>query len=47
MTIEFADCTQGLVTYQMTSPNVSGEIPIQRIVGDNQALCESLGAAAQ
>jgi len=44
MTIEFADCTQGLVTYQMTSPNVSGEIPIQRIVGDNEALCQSLAA---
>jgi beta-glucanase (GH16 family) len=44
MTIEFSDCTQGLITYQMTSPNVSGEIPIQRIVGDNVALCESLAA---
>jgi beta-glucanase (GH16 family) len=42
MTIEFADCTQGMVTYEMTSPNVSGEIPIQRIVGDNVALCETL-----
>jgi beta-glucanase (GH16 family) len=42
MTIEFSDCTEGLVTYQMTSPNVSGEIPIQRIVGDNVALCQSL-----
>jgi beta-glucanase (GH16 family) len=44
MTIEFSDCTQGLITYQMTSPNISGEIPIQRIVGDNEALCESLAA---
>ena len=42
MTIEFADCTQGMVTYQMTSPNVSGEIPIQRIVNDNVELCETL-----
>ena len=42
MTIEFADCTQGLVTYQINSPNVSGEIPIQRITDDNVTLCESL-----
>jgi hypothetical protein len=42
MTIEFADCTEGLVTYEISSPNVSGEIPIQRITKDNVALCESL-----
>jgi len=42
MTIGFADCTHGLVTYEMTSPHVSGEIPIQRIVSDNVALCEAL-----
>jgi beta-glucanase (GH16 family) len=44
MTIEFADCTQGLVTYQMTDPVRTNQIPIQRIVGDNQALCETLNA---
>lgn len=42
MTIEFADCTEGLVTYEITSPNVSGEIPIQRIADDNVVLCEAL-----
>jgi hypothetical protein len=42
MTIEFADCTEGLVTYEMTSPSVSGEIPIQRITNDNVVLCETL-----
>jgi hypothetical protein len=42
LTIEFADCSQGLVTYEMIAPNVSGEIPIQRIANDNIALCESL-----
>ena len=35
MTIEFSDCTQGLVTYEIDSPEVSGTIPIQRIVNDN------------
>jgi DNA-binding beta-propeller fold protein YncE len=42
MTVEFADCTKGLVTYEISSPDVSGEIPIQRITNDNVALCESL-----
>lgn len=42
MKIEFADCTQGLVTYEISSPSVSGEIPIQRITNDNIAFCESL-----
>jgi cyclophilin family peptidyl-prolyl cis-trans isomerase len=42
MTIEFADCTEGLVTYEITSLGISGEIPIQRITPDNVALCEEL-----
>ena len=43
MILEFADCTQALITYEMTSPELSGEIPIQRIVPDNVPLCEALG----
>jgi hypothetical protein len=42
MTIEFADCTEGLVNYQITSLDISGEIPIQRITPDNVPLCEAL-----
>jgi hypothetical protein len=42
MTVEFADCTEGLVTYEIPSLSVSGEIPIQRITEDNVALCDSL-----
>lgn len=42
MTIQFADCTEGLVMYQIYSPSVSGEIPIQRVTNDNVALCETL-----
>ena len=42
LTIEFADCLEGLVTYEMSSPDISGEIPIQRITNDNVALCENL-----
>jgi hypothetical protein len=42
MTIEFADCTEGLVSYEITSLGISGEIPIQRIVPNNISLCETL-----
>jgi len=42
MTIEFAGCKAGLVTYQITSPEVSGVIPIERTTPDNVALCEVL-----
>lgn len=44
MTIEFANCREGLVTYGLFTPGVSGEIPIQRITDDNVALCEALAA---
>jgi len=42
LTIEFADCTAGLVSYEITSLGISGEIPIQRISPDNVALCVAL-----
>jgi N-acetylneuraminic acid mutarotase len=42
MTIEFADCKQGLVTYEIPSLGLEGEIPIRRIVEDNVPLCETL-----
>jgi hypothetical protein len=40
--LEFADCTEGLVNYEITSLGISGQIPIQRISPDNVSLCESL-----
>ena len=46
MTLEFADCTDGMVTYSITSAGVSGQIPIQRIVNDNVALCEELSGGS-
>lgn len=42
MTIEFADCTQGLVKYEISSLGISGVIPIERITPDNVKLCETL-----
>jgi len=44
ITIEFADCTEGLVNYEITSLDISGVIPIQRISPDNVALCETLAS---
>jgi Tol biopolymer transport system component len=42
MTVEFADCENGMVNYELTSLGISGNIPIQRIVLDNVPLCETL-----
>jgi formylglycine-generating enzyme required for sulfatase activity len=42
LTIEFADCANGLVSYEINSLGISGEIPIQRIALDNVSLCETL-----
>lgn len=42
MIIEFPDCMEGLVTYSLTNPVISGEIPIQRVALDNVPLCEAL-----
>ena len=42
MTLEFADCSEALVTYEITSLDISGQIPIQRIVPDNVPVCEAL-----
>jgi hypothetical protein len=47
MTLEFADCTEGLVNYEINSLGLSGEIPIQRIGPDNVPLCESLNEQLQ
>jgi len=44
MTIKFADCSEGLVNYEIISLDISGEIPIERITPDNVALCEALSS---
>lgn len=43
LTLEFADCTSAIASYEITSSGLSGEIPIQRITDDNVPLCEELG----
>ncbi len=42
MTIRFTDCKNGIVSYNIASLNLSGEVPIERSVLDNVALCEAL-----
>jgi cyclophilin family peptidyl-prolyl cis-trans isomerase len=42
ITLTFDDCSAGLVEYDITSINQQGTVPIQRVVGDNIALCEAL-----
>ena len=43
MTLEFSDCANGLVSYEIASLGISGEIPIERVAPDNVSLCEELG----
>ena len=45
ITLEFSNCNEGLLNYEITSLGISGQVPIQRIATDNVALCESLAAA--
>ena len=42
ITLRFADCENGLLDYHIASLNLSGKIPIERIVLDNVPLCEAL-----
>ncbi len=42
ITLTFSDCNSGTVEYNITSINQQGSVPIQRVVNDNIALCESL-----
>jgi len=44
--LTFDTCSSGTVEYDIPSIGASGIVPIQRIVGDNIAWCESLAAQA-
>ena len=45
--LEFAGCNEGLVTYDITSAGVSGEIPIERVALSNVPACEAAQAVAE
>jgi len=40
--LEFSDCENAMVSYDITSLNLQGEIPIERIAPDNVPGCEAL-----
>jgi M6 family metalloprotease-like protein len=40
--LTFSDCNNATVEYDIPSIDQQGSIPVQRVVGDNIALCESL-----
>ena len=40
MKIVWSNCNEGVLSYELPALNLSGEIPIQRIVLDNIAACE-------
>ncbi len=42
MTLEFVDCREGIITYDIPSLGLAGQIPIRRIAEDNVQLCEAL-----
>ena len=46
MQVQFTACNEGVITYTIPSLGLAGEIPIERIVMDNVAFCESLGQQA-
>jgi hypothetical protein len=43
--VEFLDCRNGLVHYDIPSLGLSGTVPIERITLDNVGLCESQNQA--
>ena len=45
ITIVWTGCNEGLISYDLTTPEVSGQIPIERIALDNVAACEAAQAA--
>ena len=44
LTVEFEDCSTGMITYNIPSIGRQGVIPIQRLANDNIALCEAFNA---
>ncbi|MEJ8566785.1 CARDB domain-containing protein [Elongatibacter sediminis] len=46
ITVEFADCENGTVTFDIESIGQQGIVPIQRLALDSVAACEALDAAA-
>ena len=43
--LEFSDCLNGTLTYEIPAGPVSGVIPLTRIANDHLALCADLGSS--
>lgn len=46
LTVAFADCDAALVSYAFPGLSLAGEVPVERVVKDNVALCEALQGPA-
>ena len=44
ITLTFENCNSAIVDYDITSINRQGSVAVQRVAGDNMALCEALSA---
>ncbi|MEM1413086.1 MAG: hypothetical protein AAGH19_12085, partial [Pseudomonadota bacterium] len=42
LVLEFSDCGAGTLSYDLPGAGVSGTIPLERVVKDNEALCDAL-----
>ncbi len=42
MTLEFTSCTEGRITFNLTSETLSGTIPIQRLIPGTENICTTL-----
>lgn len=42
LTLKFDNCSSGSIEYDITSIDAQGTVPIQRVAGDNIALCDAL-----
>ena len=47
LTLKFDNCNSGSIDYDITSIDARGTVPIQRVAGDNIALCNALLREAQ
>jgi hypothetical protein len=47
MTVEFINCTEGVISFAFNNNDISGVIPIERIANGNVELCESFQSSVK
>jgi cysteine-rich repeat protein len=45
MSLDFTDCSNALLSYELTDEGAAGEIPVTRVVAGSEVLCEGLAGA--